>query len=588
MFDREVLNATGVLGRGGAPSGNSKDVATRQAFGAYYTPLRVAAILTDWAIRDAKETILEPCFGGCDFLEAMQNRFIECGQTMLAEHIFGCDVDLDAFGYLSSRLGTMTRPGNFLHADFLTTTADSFGKTNFDAVIGNPPYIKNDRIGDHQRESIKLLSQHIHQCVKGRANLWAYFIMHAMSFLKVGGRMAWVLPGNFLTADYASSIRTELSKRFKHVIAISVAERLFLSQGTEERTVVLMCDGYQQDEGNAIQIKYCTDSLELKEIISATDLDKKVGVNEHGKFALLTEDQSKAFMEVAGIFQAKSIGEFGAVYIGIVIGDKKFFIRRMSEWKEIPISKSYFVPIVSKFKHLSGLSLKPDDIDRWRENDQESFLLNTRGKRLGSQVRSYLSTNEENNKGDNSTFLRREIWHQPDDGRVADAFIACLNNLGPRMVLNSEKLQATNTLYRFFFKTGLNISFQKMLAISMMTSFSQLSAELNGRQLGSGGLKLEPKGVSNILVATNNIKTEAEISATFKTMDDLIRREKFDEARRTADYFIFGDQLSRVDYENICEGLKRVRAHRLRGKTLDESNTSYSDAARNNVTIMRN
>ncbi len=578
MFDRIGTDA-----QVGAQSVHAKDIATRQAYGAYYTPLRIASILADWAIRNAEERVLEPCFGGCDFLEAMQNRFIECGQTQLAAHIFGCDVDPDAFGHLSSRMNSMTRSGNFLHADFLTTSSSNFGQDGFDAVIGNPPYIKNDRINSFQKDSIKQLPKNIHECVKGRANLWAYFVMHAMSFLRIGGRMAWVLPGNFLSADYSLSLRVELSKRFKQVMAISVAERLFLSQGTEERTVVLLCDGYQHGEEKAVQIKYCSSSLELRKIIADSNSNENSGQVESNSFPLLTKDQSQAFVDIAKIFKARKIGEFGSVYIGIVIGDKKFFIRRMGDWKKTAISESYFVPVVSKFKHLSGLCTQPDDINRWKKNDQESFLLNTRGKSLDYQVLSYLSTNEENNKGDNSTFLRREIWHQPDDGRIADAFVACLNNLGPRMVLNSQKLQATNSLYRFNFTSELNNAKQKMLAISMLTSFSQLSAEINGRQLGSGGLKLEPKGVANILVSMNSTKTEAEISAEFVEMDELIRCEKFDEARHAADKFIFGNKISKANHENICAGLKRVRAHRLRSKMSVENSNPPLEALYSNM-----
>lgn len=565
MFEKIDLATTD--NRAGTNLVPRKDMATRQAFGAYYTPLRVASILADWAIRNADERVLEPCFGGCDFLEAMQKRFAECGQTRLDAHIFGCDVDPDSFGHLSSRMNSMTRSANFLHADFLATSPSNFRQDAFDAVIGNPPYIKNDRINSIQKDSIKQLPKNIHECIKGRANLWAYFVMHAMSFLRVGGRMAWVLPGNFLSADYSSSLRTELSKQFRQVIAISVAERLFLSQGTEERTVVLLCDGYGQGDGN-VQIKYCTSALELRNII-AEDLNENVDLAENSEFPLLTKEQSQAFVDVAKMFDARKVGEFGAVYIGIVIGDKKFFIRRLSDWKKTAISESYIVPIVSKFKHLSGLITQPDDMKRWKESDQESFLLNTRGKRLGSQVLSYLATNQSHIKGDNSTFLRREIWHQPDDGRIADAFIACINNLGPRMVLNSQKLQATNSLYRFSFASGANVARRKMLALSMLTTFSQLSAELNGRQLGSGGLKLEPKGVSNILVTMNSAKSEAEIGEAFVEVDKLIRNERLDEARLAADKFIFGDQLSKAAYEGICTGLKRVRTHRLRSKIQD-------------------
>ncbi|MES2106300.1 MAG: N-6 DNA methylase [Pseudomonadota bacterium] len=63
-----------------------KNIAKRQEFGAYYTPLHVAEILAKWAIRDENESVLEPCFGGCDFLEAIRARFAACGQTDFESH----------------------------------------------------------------------------------------------------------------------------------------------------------------------------------------------------------------------------------------------------------------------------------------------------------------------------------------------------------------------------------------------------------------------------------------------------------------------------------------------------------------------
>lgn len=571
MFDKTGLD--GFENRGGGGFIAPKDIATRQEFGAYYTPLRFASILADWAIKDAKERILEPCFGGCDFLEAMRNRFLELGKQQFDSHIFGCDIDPDAFGHLSNRMNATIHAGNFLQEDFLSITPRHFGHDKFDAVIGNPPYIKNDRISSIQKVNIKRLPESIHNCVKGRANLWAYFIMHAMSFLRVGGRMAWVLPGNFLSADYATSLKVELLKRFKRVTAISVAERLFLAQGTEERTVVLLCDGYQQGNQKTVQVKYCANSFELRNILDCDGLDDENNLSENSSYPLLTKDQTKAFLDVTTKTKARKVGEFGFVYIGIVLGDKKFFVRKISDWKKTKISASYIVPIVSKFKHLSGLCTQPDDIRAWNRNDLESFLLNTRNKRLGSRVHSYLSSSEQHDNGNNSTFLRREVWHQPDDGRIADAFVACLHHLGPRMVLNSQKLQATNSLYRFNFTSGLKNEEQEMFAISLLTSFSQVSAEINGRQLGSGGLKLEPKGVANILVSMNNKKTKAEISAAFKDVDGLIRCGKFEDARLAADNFIFDDQITKEHHENIRSGLERVRMHRLRNKMPEEALT---------------
>lgn len=540
------------------------DQTKRQAYGAYYTPLHVAALLANWAIKNRNDIVLEPCFGGCDFLEAIRDRFEVVDQQDFDSHIFGCDIDPSAFSHLTSRMRASTLTGNFLRGDFLSMTPRNFGQSGFDAVIGNPPYIKNDRISIFQLESIKRLTKETTKSIKGRVNLWAYFVAHAMSFLRAGGRMAFVLPGNFLTADYSVHLRNELASKFAQVTAISVAERLFLSQGTEERTVVLLCEKYQQGKVKPINVMYCSNVEELGKLL-ATNVDAaNIKPGNGDDYSRLTNEQRNVFSGVAKLVNAGNIGNLGTVYIGIVLGDKKFFVRSISEWKAGNISDTYIRPIISKFSYLNGICMRPDDINAWKVADKPCFFLNTRGKRLGRVIRDYLETNVKQTEGSNSTFKRREIWHQPDDGRIADAFIGCISHLGPRLVLNTEKIQAANSLYRFEFFSHVSDIEKKVLAISLIATFSQLSAELQGRPLGSGGLKLEPKDIMNILIPMATKKTAAEISIAFNEIDYLVRCSRHEAARLFADNFLFGTIITKKQQKVLSESLKRIRTHRHR------------------------
>jgi adenine-specific DNA-methyltransferase len=542
----------------------------RKAYGAFYTPLRVASLLADWAITERDNVVIEPCFGGCDFLEAIRNRFDELGQNDFDSHIFGCDIDPEAFSHLSSRMNSSTMSGNFLRTDFLAVTPSHFGQEGFDVVIGNPPYIKNDRISSYQKESIKRLASDTTKPIKGRANLWAYFVVHAMTFLRVGGRMALVLPGNFLSADYSADLRKELTKRFARVSAISVAERLFLMQGTEERTVVLLCDGYRHETVRPMTVKYCVNVSELGDLLGTNSADEGLlGSHNNDDYSRLTKEQRDVLSHTTAKINAEEIGKFGSVYIGIVLGDKKYFVRSLSDWKEKKIGATYIQPIVSKFSFLSGLSLKPDDITVWREEDQQCYFLNTRNRKLGPRVLDYLMSNSKQNKGGNSTFKRREIWHQPDDGRIADAFIGCISHFGPRLIINTESIQAANSVYRFDFIPNTTIKQKRVIAISLLTTFSQLSAELKGRPLGSGGLKLEPKDILQILVSIDTDKTATEVAGVFKKIDHLLRCGKDDEGRLLADEFMFNSIIPKDHQRVLREGLSKIRTHRHREKHTD-------------------
>lgn len=544
----------------------TSDQAKRQAYGAYYTPLKVASILVDWAIKDRNDLVLEPCFGGCDFLEAIRNRFESLGQQNFDSNTFGCDIDPEAFSHLSSRLSSEVGVGGFIHADFLRVAPSDFRQESFDVVIGNPPYIKNDRISNFQRESIQKLAELTVNPIKGRANLWAYFVVHALTFLREGGRMAFVLPGNFLTADYSGPLKQHLSNQFISVKAISVSERLFLSQGTEERTVVLLCDGFKLGS-TSLEVRYCSSVVELENMLS-TIVDSKFSLAtvRGEEYLRLSQEQEEVFINVASIVGAEKIERYGVASIGIVLGDKKFFVRSMSDWRSQKINKTYICPIVSKFSYLKGIQLRDGDIDSWEMNDNPCYFLNTRGKRLGSVVLRYLDSNVKRKAKSNSTFERREKWHQPDDGRISDAFIGCISHLGPRLILNSAGIQGANSVYRFEFNTGVCDVERQFFAISFLTTFSQLSAELTGRPLGSGGLKIEPRDVSDIFISMKTQKSGNEISVAFEQLDSLLRSGEDELARLFADEFVLGSEISKSDLHILSEALVRVRNHRHRDK----------------------
>lgn len=121
------------------------DISHRRKIGAFYTPINVTTVLCEWGIGSTEDKVLEPCFGGCTFLEASIARLSALGQAKPADNLFGCDIDPLAFTYLRNRVAA-TREDHFLACDFLTVTPADFGDQKFDLAIGNPPYIRHSRL----------------------------------------------------------------------------------------------------------------------------------------------------------------------------------------------------------------------------------------------------------------------------------------------------------------------------------------------------------------------------------------------------------------------------------------------------------
>lgn len=76
------------------------------------------------------------------------------------------------------------------------------------------------------------------------------------------------------------------------------------------------------------------------------------------------------------------------------------------------------------------------------------------------------------------------------------------------------------------------------MAVSILSSFSQLSAEIEGRGYGSGVLKHEPSEARRIRVLIPANLNAEQIAIAFKTVDDLLRKGLRREAQNAADEFV--------------------------------------------------
>ena len=107
----------------------------------------LSGFLADWAIRTPDDRALEPSFGGCNFLAAMESRLNRLGSPNPWKQIFGCDIESTAFTkYLNELITDRNSRQNFIKADFLTLTPDSFDGGLFDAALA---------------VAVRFLSQHV-------------------------------------------------------------------------------------------------------------------------------------------------------------------------------------------------------------------------------------------------------------------------------------------------------------------------------------------------------------------------------------------------------------------------------------------
>lgn len=77
-----------------------------------------------------------------------------------------------------------------------------FENGGFDAVIGNPPYVRQEYLGTI-KEHLKANFQSYH----GMADLYVYFYERGLSLLRPGGRLAFVVTNKWMKAGYGEPLR---------------------------------------------------------------------------------------------------------------------------------------------------------------------------------------------------------------------------------------------------------------------------------------------------------------------------------------------------------------------------------------------
>jgi adenine-specific DNA-methyltransferase len=498
---------------------------------------------------------------------------VSFGAVSPNKQIYGCDIDPDAFGHLANLFESpvdLTRfhKGDFLHQDFSNSW---IGK--FDAVIGNPPYLPYRYIDPIRREAALQLLTESGLKLDRRASLWAYFVALSIRFVNNGGRMAWVLPSSFLYANYSHDLRRYLVTMFSKVRAFELQERQFLLEGTEEKTVVLLAEGKHANQSSEtvadIPLSRCSGVRELSTQIDKWASGELTAPSACGTsvFDSMSKGPRDLYMRLVSSQFYHQIGDHLRIQIGLVTGNNKFFLCSDEESKERGLFVDSLTPVLPRFVYASGLEFRVDDFDNMIRAGGKGYLVSSCDVQLApAGVLRYLATYPEDKKGECSTFKKRAVWSQTDDGSVPDVFFPVMQHNGPRLLLNKSAVNCTNSVHRGYFRAPKSDVEKHLIALTTLSTFSQLSAEIAGRSYGSGALKHEPREAERIGIMLPPIHRTKVFSA-YQKADRCLRSGHFDEASQIADSLIL-EALMLDDVPTqasiLRSGLMQVRKHRQR------------------------
>lgn len=144
----------------------------KEKFGQYMTPKTIADFMVSLISKDKKAKVLEPSSGEGIFLDVLKEKGFN--------DVSGYEIDPEIIKHKNVKLGS------FISAEL---------ESEFDVIIGNPPYIRWKNLEEELKEELKG-SKYWGKYLNALSDYSAVFILKSIELLKDGGELI------FITSDY--------------------------------------------------------------------------------------------------------------------------------------------------------------------------------------------------------------------------------------------------------------------------------------------------------------------------------------------------------------------------------------------------
>ena len=240
---------------------NARD--DRHRYGQHYTPHEVARLLAALAVRAPDDLVFDPsCGDGRLLKEALRRKQQLCSQSHidanLSEQVFGIERSQDA-ARAASRTGACVSVADFFDVDpgaSLNSLPSSLGTDDaprtlpieFDAIVGNPPYIRQEVIGTKDKQRIEVRLARDRAASTGvhwpkwsrRSDIYVYFFAHSIRFLKKNGRLVFLTASSWLDAGYGRALRDFLLQNFRVIAVIESGAESFFADASINTCITVL------------------------------------------------------------------------------------------------------------------------------------------------------------------------------------------------------------------------------------------------------------------------------------------------------------------------------------------------------------
>lgn len=513
------------------------DFEERKALGAFYTPEEVVRFLVSWGGQHAPEAVMDPSSG--------DGRFLAAARDLGVDRLVACDIDPAALEETLSRLADKGHKLEIHGKDFFLLEPGEIEPV--DLVVGNPPFIRYQRFQGETRNRALRSALRVGARLTRLTSSWAPFVLHAMQFLRPGGNLSMVIPAEATQTQYGLTTLRALLGHFGEVRLLAFERNLF-EEAQEETCLLLAADkGLSCREVRLVPLVSWHD-LEGLSGAAVDELAPGVGIPFTGESpvrfaeAFLTPAERRAWTRAKRLESVHTLASLATVTNGYVTGANTFFHRLREEAEAQGYPRTWLFPVARSSKSLSSLFFRPQDVVDLERHGKAHHLVVPQHDLFdadGEALRRFAQEGERQGVPGRYKCRTRNPWWQVPGLVEADVLVAYMSGAYPRASVNQAGAFYPNTLHGLKLRDGIQT---ELLALSLYSTLSLLSIEIEGRSYGGGLLKMEPRELDRVLVALPDMHP-ATTAKLAQSVDAMLRSGRYGEAVEAVDEALLKDSL---------------------------------------------
>ncbi|ELY72554.1 N-6 DNA methylase [Natronobacterium gregoryi SP2] len=398
----------------------------RQDMGEYYTPPQICDLITRLTIEDESANVLDPSCGSGGFLVSSYHRLQQLLSEPQGSHeriltqISGVEINrfpahLSAINLAIQDLTSYTEDVDIEITDFFDvkryqrferTRASAEGEETegaeteedlqeqvggFDAVVGNPPYIRQENIDDKEKVRDHLSNREIDgEYISKRSDIYSYFITHATEFLADGGKLGYIISDRWLDTKYGEDVQKFLLNNYR-INAIIKFDRQVFDDALVDSSVIILEkeDNEEERDDNITKFLRVTNEMDIDDIVtlvkSETDTNQMISEDN---YRLVTRKQSSLYHEskwntfffgppiyfdLQACPNVVELSEIAKVSRGITTGANAFFTGHTEDMHDLGL-EPYTSPLLKATGQVETIPVTEEEASEWVILDVHDYV----------------------------------------------------------------------------------------------------------------------------------------------------------------------------------------------------------------------